>query len=155
MDYSATPTPELFTSASPAASATGSATFLVIALLSLALCIALIAAVWKIYAKAGQHGWAVLVPIYNMLVLLRIIGRPAWWLLLLFIPFVNLIISLIMSLDLAKAFGRSTVFGVVGLFLFSTIGYLILGFDKSQYQGPSGQAPAEPVPSQPAAPAAA
>ena len=42
---------------------------------------------WKIYAKAGQPGWAVLVPIYNVVALMQIAGKPIWWVVLYFIPF--------------------------------------------------------------------
>ena len=114
-----------------------------------------IVGMWKTYKKAGQPGWAAIVPIYNMYIWLKIVGRPAWWLLLLFVPVVSLIVSLIMSLDLAKAFGKSSLFGAVGLWLFEGIGFLILGFGSAQYQGPeggSGAAPAAPTGMPPANP---
>lgn len=88
---------------------------------------------WKIFSKAGKPGWAILIPIYNSIVVLEIIKRPIWWILLLFIPFVNIIISFIIALDLAKAFGRSTAFGIILLFLFSPVGILMLAFGKSKY----------------------
>lgn len=100
---------------------------------------------WKVYTKAGKPGWAALVPFYNLYVLNKIVGRPDWFfwaalasLLLAFmwIP-AFYVFMLIWSLDLAKSFGRSTVFGVVGLFLFSLIGWLMLGFGKDKYVGPS------------------
>jgi hypothetical protein len=125
-----------------------------------------IAATWKIYKKAGRPGWASIVPFYNLYVLLKIVGRPGWWLLLFLIPFVNVIVLIIVSIDMAKSFGKSTVFGVVGLFLFSFIGYLMLGFGSAQYVGPGGQAGGQdgqggqpgggspaPAPSAPVAPA--
>lgn len=105
---------------------------------------------WKIYAKAGKPGWAAIIPIYNLYILLQIIGRPGWWLLLYLIPFVNIIISLITAIDLAKAFGKSTAFGVLGLWLFSIIGYPILAFGKSTYQS-SPSKPSTPTPSAPKA----
>ena len=91
-------------------------------------------AVWKVYAKAGQPGWACLVPIYNIYVLLKIIGRPGWWILLYLVPFVSIIISIINALDLAKAFGKNGLFGFFLLWLFP-IGYLILGFGNDKYLG--------------------
>lgn len=96
-----------------------------------------VVAMWKVYTKAGKPGWAALVPIYNIYVLLQIIGRPGWWLLLYLIPFVNIIISLITAMDLAKVFGKSGLFGVFLLWLFSFIGYPILAFGKTTYTGGS------------------
>ena len=67
----------------------------------------------------------------------KIIGRPWWWLLLLFIPFVNFVVSIIMSIDMAKSFGKDTAYGVLLLWLLNVIGYLILGFGSAEYQGPA------------------
>src|SRR5580658_11316621 len=90
---------------------------------------------WEMFEKAGQPGWAILIPIYNLYILLKIAGRPGWWLLLYFIPLVNFIIMIIVSIDLAKAFGQGALFGIVLLFLLSGIGYLVLGFGDYRYQG--------------------
>ncbi len=87
---------------------------------------------WKIYAKAGKPGWAALVPIYNLIVQLEIINRPVWWLVLLFVPFVNFVISILIAIDLAKSFGRSTGFGI-GLVFLPVIFYPILAFGSSTY----------------------
>ena len=92
---------------------------------------------WKIYEKAGKPGWAAIIPIYNIYVMTKIIGRPWWWLLLLFIPIVNLIVTIIMAIDLAKSFGKDAAYGILLLWLFSIIGYLILGFGDAEYQGPA------------------
>ena len=89
---------------------------------------------WKMFEKAGQPGWAILIPFYNHYITLKIVGRPGWWTLLYLIPLVNLVIVIIVAMDLAKAFGQSAVFGVVLLFLFCGIGYLILGFGDYRYQ---------------------
>jgi hypothetical protein len=103
----------------------------------LAIAVVCIMGYWKVLVKAGQPGWAILIPIYNLYVLLKIAGRPGWWLLLLLIPIVNIGIWIVVAIDIAKSFGQSTVFGVVLLFLLSVIGYLILGFGNYRYQGPS------------------
>jgi hypothetical protein len=95
----------------------------------------LIAAMWKIYVKAGKPGWAAIIPIYNIWVLMEIIGRPGWWLILFFIPFVNFVISIIVAIDLAKVFGKSAVYGIVLLWFFNVIGFLMLGFGDAKYQG--------------------
>lgn len=99
--------------------------------------IVLIAAMWKIYAKAGKPGWAAIVPFYNIWVLMEIIGRPGWWLILYFIPFVNFVVAIINSIDLAKSFGKSAAYGVILLFFFNVIGYLMLGFGDAEYVGPA------------------
>lgn len=92
-----------------------------------------IIAFWRVFEKAGQPGWAAVIPFYNLYVLVKVAGRPGWWFLLLLIPFVNVIVMLVIALDVAKAFGKSTAFGVVGLWLFSIIGYMILGFGDAKY----------------------
>ena len=90
---------------------------------------------WKTFVKAGQPGWAAIIPIYNIYIMLKIIGRPGWWLILFFIPFVNMAIALIVSIDLAKSFGKTAVWGIILLFFFNAIGYLLLGFGDATYQG--------------------
>jgi hypothetical protein len=105
-------------------------------LLMLAVLIAIIAGVWKVFVKAGQPGWASLIPIYNVVVVLQIVGRPLWWLVLLIIPIVGMVVAIIVSIDMAKSFGKSTGFGV-GLALLGVIFYPILGFSDAKYKGPS------------------
>jgi magnesium-transporting ATPase (P-type) len=95
-------------------------------------------AMWKIFTKMGLAGWKSLIPFYNLYVMLPLLGRPGWWLILFFVPFVNIAIAVIFALDLAKSFGRSAAFGVVALFLFSLIGYPMLAFGKDVYVGPGG-----------------
>lgn len=102
----------------------------------LAVVVLEIAAAWRVYTKAGQPGWASLIPIYNIVVLMRIAGRPGWWTLLTFIPGVNFIISIVVVLDVARAFGKGSGFAVGMLFL-SAIFYPILAFGSSRYIGPS------------------
>lgn len=118
----------------------------------LAFAILMIAACWKIFTKAGQPGWAAIIPIYNWYVLCKIVGRPGWWVILLLIPFVNFIIGIILCIDLAKSFGKGVGFGI-GLILLGVIFFPILGFGSAQYQGPAagslGAGTAMPRPPQP------
>ena len=114
--------------------AAGSMIMLVI---QLAIVIITIVSMWVVFTKAGKPGWAAIIPIYNIWVLLQIVGRPGWWIILLLIPFVNIVVSIIVMLDLAKSFGKSQLFGIVALWLFSLIGYLILGFGDAKYVGPA------------------
>ena len=104
--------------------------------MGLLVAVIMIAAMWKIFTKAGQPGWASLIPIYNIYILCKIVGRPAWWIILLLIPFVIFIIGIIPCVDLAKSFGQGVGFGL-GLVFLSFIFYPILGFGSAQYQGPS------------------
>lgn len=111
----------------------------------LAIIVLVIAGLWKTFQKAGRHGWAAIIPIYNIYNIVKIAGRPGWWVLLYFIPLVNIIIHIVVSLDVAKAFGKSEVFGILGLWLFSFIGYLMLGFGDATYKGGKPAAPAAPA----------
>lgn len=96
-----------------------------------------IAGLWKTFVKAGQPGWAAIIPIYNIYTLCQIAGRPGWWVILFFIPFVNIVAYILISIEVAKAFGKDALYGIVLLWLFSAVGYLILGFSDAQYIGPS------------------
>jgi hypothetical protein len=102
----------------------------------LAFMILMIAACWKIFTKAGQPGWASIIPIYNCYILCKIVGRPGWWVILLLIPFVNFIVGIILCIDLAKSFGKGVGFAI-GLILLGVIFFPILGFGSAQYQGPA------------------
>jgi predicted permease len=108
--------------------------FIVIAL---AVVVFLIAAMWKIFEKAGQPGWAAIVPIYNFYVLLKIVGKPGWWLLLFFIPIVNYIYIIWTYNMLSKSFGKEEGF-TVGLVFLGIIFFPILGFGDARYLGPFG-----------------
>ena len=93
-----------------------------------------IAGLWKVFEKAGEPGWAAIIPIYNTIVLLKIAGRPIWWIILLLIPLVNLIILIMVSIDVAKRFGKGTGFGL-GLAFLPFIFYPVLGFGDARYTG--------------------
>ena len=114
---------------------------------------------WKIFEKAGQPGWAAIIPIYNLIVMLDVQGRPKWWVIWYLIPFVNyvsiLVMFIILCLDYAKRFGKDGGF-VAGLILLNPIFLLILAFGSAQYQGASAAAapPADPPAAPPADPPA-
>lgn len=79
---------------------------------------------WKLYTKAGRKAWEAFVPIYNAIVLMKIINRPTWWTLLLFIPIINLFMFPIIWIETLRTFGKKStldmVLGVVtlGLYIF-------------------------------------
>lgn len=103
--------------------------------IQLAIVFLMIAGLWKVFAKAGQPGWAAIVPIYNLFILCKIAGKPAWWVLLCLVPFVNIIVFAVLCISVAKAFGKGMGFGL-GMWLLGMIFYPILGFGSAQYQGP-------------------
>jgi hypothetical protein len=103
----------------------------------LVVTVAMIVAIWKLFVKAGQPGWASIIPIYNTIVLLRITGRSGWWFLGLLVPFLNFFVIIRLFFDLARVFGRGIGFGFGLLFLFP-IFLLILAFGDAEYLGPNG-----------------
>lgn len=105
-------------------------------LIGLAILVLLIASAWRVFSKAGKAGWLSLIPIVNAFVLLKIVGRPGWWLILFLIPVVNLIIGILVSVDLAKSFGKGAGFGL-GLAFLGLIFLPILGFGSATYKGPA------------------
>ncbi|QDS92924.1 hypothetical protein FF011L_16790 [Roseimaritima multifibrata] len=123
-----------------AAGIVGAICGLVIFVIYIAVLILVIAGMWKVFVKAGKPGWAAIVPIYNIIVLLEIAKRPLWWVVLFFIPLVNFIIAILVSLDVAKYFGKSQAFGL-GLAFLGPIFFPILGFGDARYLGNSQQAP--------------
>jgi hypothetical protein len=98
------------------------------------VCVVMIAAMWKVFTKAGKPGWAAIVPIYNVIVLLGIAGKPAWWLILFFIPIVNFVMLILTYVALAEKFGKGGGFAV-GLIFLGIIFFPILGFGGAQYRG--------------------
>jgi len=103
-------------------------------ILGLLFALLIIVAMWKVFTKAGQPGWASIIPIYNLYIWCKIVGRPWWWILLMLIPFVNFIVAIILCIDMAKSFGKGAGFGI-GLALLGIIFWPILGFSSAQYQG--------------------
>jgi hypothetical protein len=99
----------------------------------LVVAVVMIAAMWTVFAKAGEPGWAAIVPIYNILVLLKISGKPMWWIILFFIPFVNLIIAIVMNIGLARNFGKGAGFAI-GLTLLPIIFFPLLAWGDAGYQ---------------------
>ena len=99
-----------------------------------ALAIVEIVALWKVFAKAGEPGWAALIPFYNTYVLFKIAWGNGWKFLLLLIPIANIVFSIMANVKLAKAFGKGGGFAV-GLILLPVVFYPILGFGSAQYEG--------------------
>jgi hypothetical protein len=100
-------------------------------LIWLAVVVVMIAALWKVFEKAGEPGWAAIVPIYNIIVLLRIADKPAWWIILLCVPFVNLIVGYLVAANIAARFGKGVGFAI-GLLLLAPIFYAMLGWGDAK-----------------------
>ena len=99
----------------------------------LVLVLLIVIGMWKVFVKAGKPGWAAIVPIYNMIVLLEVAGKPLWWFILLLIPFVNIIVAIIVLIALARNFGKGIGF-VLGLLILPFVFWPILGFGDARYQ---------------------
>ena len=98
------------------------------------VCIFMLVVMWKVFEKANKPGWAAIIPIYNVIVLIQIAGLSLWYLLLLFIPIVNIYAIFKIYIELAHKFGQSTAFGVLSVF-FGIICMPILAFGKAQSVG--------------------
>ena len=104
-------------------------------MISFVLYVLLIIGIWKVFEKAGVAGWKSLIPFYNIFVLItKIANKPWWWFILIFIPVVNVIVVFLINIAVARAFGKSFLFGV-GLAFLGFIFYLILGFGDIKYIG--------------------
>ncbi len=97
------------------------------------LAIALVfTAYWRLFEKAGKPGWAAVVPIYNVIVLLDLVKRPRWWAIFFFLPLANIVVSIVVHIELARCFGKTPLFGL-GMALFPVIFVSILGFGEASY----------------------
>jgi hypothetical protein len=91
---------------------------------------------WAVFKKAGSDmAWAAFIPVLNIYALLKVVGRPGWWLILYVIPIVNIVIAIMVWYDLAKSFGKGVGF-TIGLLLLSWIFLAILGWGSARYLGP-------------------
>jgi hypothetical protein len=90
---------------------------------------------WRIFVKAGQPGWGIFVPIYNLYLICKIAGRPGWYPIVFLIPVVNILVSLFIAVDIARAFSKTLGFGF-GLWILGFVFVPILGLGSAQYRGP-------------------
>lgn len=114
----------------------------VIIIVFFAIAIIAIAGMWKTFAKAGKPGWAAIIPIYNLVVLIQIAEKPMWWIAIFLLggiipiagPLAVLVFSIMLYIAVAEKFGKSAGFGV-GLAFLGFIFWPMLGFGDAQYQG--------------------
>jgi len=112
----------------------GSVLGIVLLLVSIAVALLTIAGMWRTFQKAGQPGWAAIIPIYNFYVMIKIGGSAWWWIIVFFIPLVNIVPAIKIPIDVAKAFGQGIGFGL-GLGFLSFIFWPLLGFGDYEHQG--------------------
>lgn len=106
----------------------------IVGVIYLAVAIVMLVAMWKVLAKAGQPGWACIVPIFNIYIMLKVADKPIWWILLFFVPIANIVVAFLMMIGIAEKFGKGAGFGV-GLTLLGFIFFPILAFTDATYQG--------------------
>jgi len=95
-----------------------------------------LASMWKLFIKANRPGWFSIIPIYNTVVWLQIIGRPIWWVFLYFIPVVNFVFGIIILYDFMKAYGKDNLGFFLGMLILPFVFFPILAFGSAQYVGP-------------------
>jgi hypothetical protein len=117
----------------------GGGSAIVVLIIELVVAVLMIAGMWKVFAKAGEPGWAAIIPIYNVIVMLKIAGKPGWWFILFLIPVVSLVISILVAIEIAKKFGQGTGYGI-GMAFLPFIFYPMLGFGSATYQGAAAPA---------------
>ena len=93
----------------------------------LAIVVIVIAGMWKTFEKAGQPGWGCIFPIYNIYLMTKIAAKPAWWVIMFFIPLVNIVFAIMLYNEIAKKFGQGIGF-TIGLILLPFVFFPILGF---------------------------
>ena len=95
--------------------------------------VVLIISNWKIFTKAGKPGWAILIPIYNIIVMVQIIKKPLWWVIILFVPIVDAVFVILIVYNLVLRFGKPGWHVLLALFL-GVIYYPYLAFSNAEYQ---------------------
>ena len=78
---------------------------------------------WKLYIKAGRQAWEAFIPVYNAVILMKIINRSVWWTILLFLPIINLIMFPVIWVETARSFGKNsstdTILAIITLGLYN------------------------------------
>lgn len=113
-------------------------------IVALVIFVIVVAGMWKAFEKAKKPGWAAVIPIYNFIVLLQIVGRPLWWILLYLFAIIPLVgwivpfvVNIIVSNDASKSYGKGMGTTLLLIFL-PIIGWPYLGFGDAKYKGPAG-----------------
>ena len=99
----------------------------------LAIVVLMIVSLWKMFEKAGEPGWAAIIPIYNMVVMCRVGGKPGWWVIWYFVPIANIVVPILVALGIAECFGQGAGFGI-GIWLLGFIFIPILAFGDYEWR---------------------
>jgi signal peptidase I len=100
------------------------------------------AGVWKLFVKAGRKGWEAIIPIYNWYIIIKLTGKPVWWLLWFLIPGINVLVCIGLLIDFVKSFGKFTFRSQAAVVLLPFIYLPLWGFDKKTvYLGRSASYP--------------
>jgi len=97
--------------------------------------VVVIMSLWFVFKKANHKGWAAIIPFYNLYIIQKIIKKPWWWILIMFIPWVGILWVIWSTNLLVKSFRKPWWF-TLGLIFFPFIFYPILAFDDSKYREP-------------------
>ncbi|MDR3678586.1 MAG: DUF5684 domain-containing protein [Flavipsychrobacter sp.] len=111
--------------------------FMMFLFIGLPLIILMVVGLYKTFEKAGEEGWKAIIPVYNIIILLQIVGKPWWWIFLMLIPYIGIIWNIWTINMLSKSFGKTEGF-TVGLVFLPFVFYMILGFGSDKYLGPYG-----------------
>lgn len=103
-------------------------------LIGFAMYVLVVVALWRVFAKAGRAGWLAVIPIVNLVVMVRIAGFSGWLTLLYLVPVVNVVFHIIVHIRVGRAFGHGWVFSLFLLVVFFVIGYLVIGFSDERYR---------------------
>ena len=107
----------------------------IVALIPLVVSLFFLVGMWKAFAKAGQPGWACIIPIYNIVCMLNMARKPVWWLVLLLIPIVGIVVLIMVNIEIAKGFGKGAGTGIL---MCLGIGWLMIGYGDALYIGGGG-----------------
>ncbi|KUF07064.1 DUF5684 domain-containing protein [Leucobacter sp. G161] len=99
----------------------------------IAFYVVFVIAAWRMFTKAGYAGILALIPIVNVILIVKIAGYSAWMSLLYIIPIVGFIFAIFVALRLGTNFGKGAAFSVFLLWMFPIIGYFIIGLGDARY----------------------
>ncbi len=99
----------------------------------LAIVVVVIAGIWRAFEKAGAPGWAAIIPIYNVYVMVKMADKEGWWVILFLIPLVNLVVGFIVFEVIARKFGKTSGFAI-GMLLLGFVFWPMLGFGDAEWE---------------------
>lgn len=93
---------------------------------------------WKLFEKAGRPGWEAVIPVYSIYIMIKLSGRPSWWIIWYFIPVINIIMLIGIRIDFIKGYGKYTFLEHAGAVILAFVMFPVWGYDKeTRYLGKS------------------